>query len=118
MLSDWPRQLLVGLVKGYRLLLSPSLGSSCRFEPSCSVYALGALERHGALAGSYLTLHRLGRCHPWCAGGIDAVPEQSPALFSRLLGHASGAAPVVSPARLMTRDSEPGVAPVSLSSEK
>lgn len=118
MLSDWPRQLLVGLVKGYRLLLSPSLGSSCRFEPSCSVYALGALERHGALAGSYLTLRRLGRCHPWCAGGFDAVPEQAPALFSRLLGAAPGASPAVPPARLMTTASDPGAAPVSLPSEK
>lgn len=89
MLSDWPRQGLVGLVKAYRLLLSPSLGSSCRFEPSCSVYALGALERHGALAGSYLTLKRLGRCHPWCDGGLDAVPEAAPALFSRLISHSS-----------------------------
>ena len=47
MLADWPRQALVGLVKGYRLLLSPWLGNSCRFEPTCSVYAIGALQRHG-----------------------------------------------------------------------
>ena len=85
MWTDWPRQGLVGLVKGYRLLLSPSLGSNCRFEPSCSQYALGALERHGALAGGYLTLRRIGRCHPWCDGGCDPVPDQPPALFSRLL---------------------------------
>jgi uncharacterized protein len=85
-LTDWPRHLLVGLVKGYRLLLSPSLGSGCRFEPTCSAYALGALQQHGALAGSCLTLKRLGRCHPWCAGGVDEVPEAPPALFSRLLG--------------------------------
>jgi putative membrane protein insertion efficiency factor len=89
MWTDWPRQGLIGLVKGYRLLLSPSLGSSCRFEPSCSKYALGALERHGALAGSYLTLRRLGRCHPWCDGGCDPVPDQPPALFSRLLSPSS-----------------------------
>ena len=95
MLSEWPRRLLVGLVKGYRLLLSPTLGTTCRFEPTCSVYAIGVLERHGALAGSYLTLRRLGRCHPWCAGGADAVPEAPPALFSRLLGpHGSHAGPV------------------------
>jgi putative membrane protein insertion efficiency factor len=80
------RALLVGLVKGYRLLLSPWLGSACRFEPTCSVYAIGALERHGALAGSYLTLRRLARCHPWCAGGCDPVPEETPArLFTRLV---------------------------------
>lgn len=51
MLSDLPRDALVGLVKGYRLLLSPSLGSNCRFEPSCSVYAIGALQQYGAAAG-------------------------------------------------------------------
>jgi putative membrane protein insertion efficiency factor len=66
--------LLVGLVKSYRLLLSPWLGSGCRFEPTCSVYALQSLELHGAAKGSYLTLRRLGRCHPWCAGGLDPVP--------------------------------------------
>jgi uncharacterized protein len=85
MLSDWPRQGLMGLVKAYRLLLSPALGSNCRFEPTCSAYALGALQRHGALAGSYLALKRVGRCHPWCDGGFDAVPEAPPALFSRLI---------------------------------
>lgn len=79
----------MGLVKGYRLLLSPWLGSSCRFEPSCSVYALGALERHGALAGSYLTLKRLGRCGPWCQGGHDPVPDTAPALFSSLISPSS-----------------------------
>ena len=70
------RALLVGVVKGYRLLLSPWLGSACRFEPTCSLYAIGALERHGALAGSYLTLRRLARCHPWCEGGCDPVPTR------------------------------------------
>lgn len=68
------RAALVGLVKAYRLLLSPWLGSSCRFEPTCSRYALGALQQHGAAAGSYLTVHRILRCHPWCAGGHDPVP--------------------------------------------
>jgi putative membrane protein insertion efficiency factor len=77
------------LVRGYRLLLSPWLGNNCRFEPTCSVYALGVLERHGALAGSYLTLKRLGRCGPWCAGGQDPVPETPPALFSRLISPSS-----------------------------
>ena len=67
------RALLVGLVKGYRLLLSPWLGSACRFEPTCSLYAIDALQQHGALAGSYLTLRRLARCHPWCMGGCDQI---------------------------------------------
>lgn len=80
------RAALILLVKGYRLLLSPWLGSHCRFEPTCSAYALGALERHGALAGSYLAACRLARCHPWCAGGVDAVPSAPPRLFTRLPG--------------------------------
>jgi len=76
---------LMGLVKGYRLLLSPWLGSACRFSPTCSAYSLQALERHGAAAGSYLTLARLARCHPWCQGGIDEVPLEKPRLFTHLL---------------------------------
>ena len=78
------RALLLALVRGYRLLLSPWLGSACRFEPTCSAYALQALERHGAAMGSYLTAARLVRCHPWCAGGPDPVPVDSPRLFGRL----------------------------------
>ena len=77
--------LLISLVKAYRLLLSPWLGSACRFEPTCSVYSLQALEQHGAMAGSYLTVARLVRCHPWCAGGSDPVPNQPPRLFGRLI---------------------------------
>ncbi len=92
-LQRLPQQLLIGLVRGYRLLLSPWLGSSCRFEPTCSRYALGALERHGAVAGSLMTAHRLLRCHPWCAGGHDPVPENPPRWFTRLL-----ASPPASPA--------------------
>jgi len=80
------QRLLIALVRAYRLLLSPWLGSACRFEPTCSAYALQALERHGAAAGSYLTLRRLARCHPWCDGGCDPVPEHAPALFTRLRG--------------------------------
>jgi len=70
------RRLLIGLVKAYRLLLSPWLGQSCRFEPTCSAYAIGALETHGAAVGSYLTLRRIARCQPWCEGGHDPVPER------------------------------------------
>ena len=69
------RAALIGLVKGYRLLLSPWLGSACRFTPTCSVYSIQALEQHGAAAGSYLTLRRLARCGPWCEGGHDDVPK-------------------------------------------
>jgi putative membrane protein insertion efficiency factor len=67
---------LVGTVRLYRLLLSPWLGSACRFEPTCSVYAIGALEAHG----SYLAAKRVLRCHPWCPGGHDPVPNKK--LFS------------------------------------
>lgn len=69
------QKLLLLLVKAYRLFFSPWLGSSCRFTPTCSAYALDALENHGAAKGGYLTLRRLSRCHPWCAGGHDPVPK-------------------------------------------
>jgi hypothetical protein len=78
-------QFLVGLVKAYRLFLSPSLGTSCRFEPTCSRYAIEALEQHGAAAGSYLASQRLLKCHPWCNGGQDPVPIQKPRIFSGLI---------------------------------
>ena len=81
-----PRRALTGLVKAYRLLLSPWLGSACRFAPTCSAYSLQALEQHGAMAGSALTVYRLVRCQPWCQGGHDPVPETSPfKLFTRLI---------------------------------
>ena len=79
------RGLFIFIVRAYRLLLSPWLGAGCRFEPTCSVYALGALQNHGAAAGSYLVLSRLVRCQPWCAGGHDPVPTEKPRLFSRLI---------------------------------
>lgn len=72
-----PRLLQEGalrLVRLYQLVLSPWLGGACRFEPSCSHYAAGAIERHGAWRGSWLALRRLGRCHPFDAGGFDPVP--------------------------------------------
>jgi putative membrane protein insertion efficiency factor len=83
------KRLLIGMVRGYRLVLSPWLGSACRFEPTCSAYALQALDSHGAAAGSYLTVHRLMRCHPWCAGGSDPIPEQAPRLFTALFSPTS-----------------------------
>lgn len=72
--ADLPRRVLIGIVQFYRLLLSPWLGSQCRFEPTCSRYALEALQRHGAAHGSYLATRRILRCHPWCHGGFDPVP--------------------------------------------
>ena len=76
-----PQRVLTSLVRAYRYFLSPWLGSACRFEPTCSAYSLQAIEKHGAGAGAYMTLHRLARCHPWCEGGHDPVAEQAPALF-------------------------------------
>lgn len=83
-----PQQFLLLLVRGYRLLLKPWLGSACRFEPTCSAYAIEALQRHGALGGAALSGWRLLRCQPWCDGGCDPVPERFPhpaaGLFTRL----------------------------------
>jgi uncharacterized protein len=63
-------------VRAYRLLLSPWIGHGCRFQPTCSVYALEALERHGPWRGTFLMLRRLGRCHPWGGSGYDPVPPR------------------------------------------
>lgn len=71
------RVILLAVIKAYRFLLSPWLGQHCRFYPTCSSYALTAIERFGALRGGWLTLLRLLRCHPWHAGGVDPVPEKS-----------------------------------------
>ena len=88
-LADAPKRVLMGLVHGYRLFLKAWIGNACRFEPSCSAYALQALERHGAAKGSLLSAKRLLRCHPYCQGGHDPVPERtqtpSAGLFTRLL---------------------------------
>lgn len=68
-------RLLALPVRGYRLFLSPLLGQNCRYAPTCSAYALEALERHGALRGGWLAARRIARCHPWGGSGVDDVPE-------------------------------------------
>ena len=78
-----PQRALLALVRGYRLLLKPWLGNACRFEPTCSAYALQALQQHGAAAGAYLATRRILRCNPLCSGGCDPVPAAAPALFTR-----------------------------------
>lgn len=70
------QRLLLLLVHAYRYLLRPVLGNHCRFHPSCSSYALEALHTHGAARGLWLSLKRLGRCHPWHPGGYDPVPPR------------------------------------------
>lgn len=67
-------RILVWIVKAYQLVLSPFFGQQCRFYPTCSQYAVEAIQKHGALLGSYYTIRRLLRCHPWCDGGHDPIP--------------------------------------------
>lgn len=68
------KSLLLVLLKVYRYAISPMLGRNCRFVPSCSEYAVEAIQRYGALRGSWLATKRVSRCHPWCDGGHDPVP--------------------------------------------
>jgi putative membrane protein insertion efficiency factor len=73
---DPVRYLLLGLIRCYQLLVSPMLGPTCRFYPSCSAYGYQAVRDHGSLRGTWLTIRRLLRCHPWNPGGIDPVPPR------------------------------------------
>ena len=74
MIGDIPRRALCALVRGYQLTISPLLGPRCRFLPTCSDYALEAIEVHGAMRGGWLAIVRMLRCHPWGASGYDPVP--------------------------------------------
>jgi putative membrane protein insertion efficiency factor len=67
-------RLLIWMIKAYQVLLSPFFGQQCRFYPTCSQYALDAINKYGAITGAYYTVRRLLRCHPWCAGGHDPIP--------------------------------------------
>ncbi len=67
-------KLMVGLIKLYQWVLSPLLGQRCRFYPTCSQYAIEAIQKHGALRGAVYTIRRLSKCHPWHDGGHDPVP--------------------------------------------
>ncbi len=72
------KYVLIGLLRAYRALISPLYGQVCRYYPSCSAYALDAVRTHGAARGSWLAARRVGRCHPWAAGGYDPVPQPAP----------------------------------------
>ncbi|HSJ84252.1 MAG TPA: membrane protein insertion efficiency factor YidD [Acidimicrobiia bacterium] len=70
-----PRALVVGLVRVYQKLVSPSLGANCRYRPTCSQYAVEAISRFGVIRGGWLGVRRIGRCHPLRPGGYDPVPD-------------------------------------------
>lgn len=72
------RSIAIFLIRGYQLLLSPLLGGNCRFHPTCSEYAIEAMRAHGVMRGSWLTVRRIGRCHPWGGAGHDPVPPRRP----------------------------------------
>jgi putative membrane protein insertion efficiency factor len=73
----WSTRLALTAIRGYQLLLAPFTGGGCRFEPSCSAYALAAVDTHGALRGLYLAARRVARCHPFSPPGVDPVPPSS-----------------------------------------
>ena len=70
------KHLLIGLIRAWRFAISPLYGQVCRYHPTCSAYALEAVTQHGAVRGTWLSLRRIGRCHPWAAGGYDPVPTR------------------------------------------
>jgi putative membrane protein insertion efficiency factor len=71
-----PRNLSVLVLRLYRAVISPLYGDVCRYYPSCSSYALQAIQQYGVLRGSWLGIRRIARCHPWAAGGVDDVPQR------------------------------------------
>jgi putative membrane protein insertion efficiency factor len=77
-----PRNACVVVLRVYRAVVSPLYGDVCRYYPSCSQYAMGAIQQYGVVRGVWLGSRRLARCHPWAAGGIDDVPERTPAKYS------------------------------------
>jgi putative membrane protein insertion efficiency factor len=69
--------LAIAFIRGYQILLAPVMGGACRFTPSCSAYAIEAIERHGARRGMWLAMRRIARCHPWGGAGFDPVPART-----------------------------------------
>ena len=77
------RQILIALIKLYRYALSPYLAPSCRYTPTCSSYAIEAVERYGPFRGSWMAIRRISRCHPWHEAGYDPVPDNTDLTISR-----------------------------------
>ncbi len=86
------KYVLIGLLRAYRFAISPLYGQVCRYHPSCSAYALEAVTVHGSLRGTWLSVRRLGRCHPWAAGGYDPVPPKATATVTSTTLDAPGGA--------------------------
>jgi putative membrane protein insertion efficiency factor len=76
-----PRAAVMGLIRGYQLVISPMTGPTCKYYPSCSHYGIEAVREHGALVGSALAAWRVLRCNPWSVGGVDDVPARGERLF-------------------------------------
>jgi uncharacterized protein len=76
MLDEWIKHALISAIRAYRFFLSPFFGQHCRFHPTCSAYAIEAIEIHGPWHGGWLAIRRIGRCHPLHEGGLDCVPER------------------------------------------
>jgi putative membrane protein insertion efficiency factor len=77
------RQILIALIKIYRYAISPYLAPSCRYTPTCSSYAIEAIQRFGVIRGSWMAMRRIGRCHPWHEAGYDPVPETNDLTITR-----------------------------------
>ena len=80
------KQALIGMLRVYRLVISPLFPPCCRYYPSCSAYAVQAIRRHGPILGGWLALKRIGRCHPWAPGGHDPVPARASGSSAKSLG--------------------------------
>lgn len=85
-----PRRAVAAALRAYRAVVSPLYGPTCRFYPSCSAYALEAVEHHGVLRGGWLATRRLARCHPWNSGGVDDVPGHDQWVAARAENGAPG----------------------------
>lgn len=103
----WP---LIALVRFYQLVISPLTPPTCRYYPSCSAYALTAVRRHGPVKGTLLAVRRVGRCHPWAAGGVDYVPERPHTCSCTAAQTGGGDAPQTAPSRTPASETAPSQA--------